>query len=1430
MTTRQYNASKDRDRDRDLLGQFPRSYFSYLVPSSRSGSKRRKNNSPVSSLKSSIGPEPTIKEEAPTAWIPSWVPYTFTHIFLAILSLSSLALCLITFLLWWISSTHYGLGPDNGSSAMLFGWRYSPTMIAVIYVQMTAVLFEDVKRTEPFARLARPEGSSAPTSILKTPGAWWNALYDGFAKKKNGRRSWVLVCATLVNILGFMGISSLSSAYLFSDDVVVPKSTDFLTLSPAFNSPLPIDADRATHFRTIANLLQNVSTSPWITDEYTILPFWPSSLQDAPITSLPSTSSQTWRADTVMFKSELTCTPMSIQSQANETIQYTKGVVKVPSISIVWESSDGCEYGLAADTDFFNMGGGSWSDVSTFYYAEMAVESGVNTVFSTNHTKQCDGKEIIIVTDSWESADAKYGAQLCDTSYYMANVTTTIALTGDDPVISFNETEFEKNKVTIPDILLNTTEFRSMMLDSDWPTYMISILWSQTAMMGGPTILLGALYDYNMTALVNDPDWVSSAAKAQQRYFGEVLQAALTQQGASQKITMEGVVRDVKSRVVVQPGAAIALGILFAISFFLVLFVWWSTQLQRRPLNLNRDPATTIGTACLISDNPLVRSAFQSFKQPSQKDMDEALGDEWFCTDSYGLCRLHTDNPIEHNTRMSENGTPMLLRLPAILGLITILAVVISGIIVLYHFAEGAGLYEKAFVYQVQVSLFNSGVSSVAPFSMIPTLIATGIGLWWGAIDDNFRRLTPFLEMSRENPQLSRGAALSYQSSFWLWACMKAAFNKHWLLSILTFGSSLSPIFTTSMSALFDRSPGDVTKSITFNKTLEIRDIPLVFSTSQSLYPGSSDDYAGAILAELYTNLSSHWMYTAAIQLTLNGSEPSWSKDGWSFVPVELNDLDRVDLPNNLDESDQTLDGPTSNISFTTPAIRGRIECSEYPATTLTNLSIWLTPTALTNHTIWNASTIPHNLEGGYQLGAVYSELPSAVLPITSSENITTCPNCTTIFVNPAEIICCGNGSSSSWDPSIAVGYWSPNTDPATWTVRNWQRNFTAKWFHGNAVTGIKRNENENGYYDADLLFPKVPSVTMMNCRPLIEAAEASITVNPDNGEIQSYNITSTPSELTEAFSDNFLPHNQTSFSQETGIVYYNVTLSYGRLFMASMLTAADTLHLGGASHVGGYSTEDLDDNTYNIRDTINGLNMDFMSYSMYMQANKDPTALLNPTRFTTLAEKTFSTFFQHFASNDVSLLTGGWTYQEINASLPTTLGPALVLGEDGLPSDKVTSYQDTMHPISHTNRTVSAEISQRVELLQMNTVAVWLSVSIMIWLIFTTIIVAILQRRYFGSLVRNVECLGDILVLIAGSANFLQVVREIESGKLVEGAYENLRTRLGWFVDEDGGLRWGIEMEERYRDGPGVHWVSEPEYLKEKGGVWNIRDGEENL
>ena len=789
MSSRQYNSSENRS----VLGNKP--YFQHSIRPSRSTSQigsDEVDNSSLDSANRYVHP-PKGTEGYEQSKVPgNWIPYTLRHYFLAMLSFVSLSLCLITFLLWWRSSTNYGLGPDDGSSALLFGWRYTPTMITVIYVQLTTMLFDDVKRTEPYARLARPEGADASPTILHSPGPWWVSLYDGFAKKKNGSRSWVLICAALVNIVGFMAISSLSSAYLYSADMIVPQSVDFFGLAPQSGSPLPIEADRTTHFRTIANLLQNVSTSPWITDEYTILPFWPASLHADPINTLPTDSSQKWEGETTMFKTELSCTQMKVEAEHTGQFVIQKGYAPSDAVSIIWSSPNGCRYGLVASMDLFNEGGGSWSNASTFFEGEDILLTS-ETFSSVNSTAECHGHEIIVVTEPWTNTSGSYVAQLCDTKYYMANITASVELDGDEPEISFDEKEFSKNKVTIPDTLVNTTQFQNLALNRDWATYMISILWS-TAIMGGAAVLLGALYDYNTTELVRDPSMVASAAKTKQRYFGEVLQASLSQQDASQKIPMQGTVRAVQTRVIVQAGPAIALGTLFAISFILLLVVWWRSRLQCRPLNLKKDPATTTGIAYLITQNPRTRSGFQSLRQPTAHDMQSKLSGEKFYTDSQGLSRVNHSDLANLDSIQSENGTPKLLRLSALIGLVLSLVAVVVGLAVLYHYAEGSDLYGKAFVYQFDLSFLSSSVSNIAPFSMIPTVIAVGLGLWWSAIDDNFRRLQPYLGMTTNNPPIRSGVDLSYQSSYWLWAAGKAAFNKHWLLFLVTLGSSLSPV------------------------------------------------------------------------------------------------------------------------------------------------------------------------------------------------------------------------------------------------------------------------------------------------------------------------------------------------------------------------------------------------------------------------------------------------------------------------------------------------------------------------------------------------------------------------------------------------------------------------------------------------------------
>ncbi|KAF5861920.1 hypothetical protein ETB97_012319 [Aspergillus alliaceus] len=1320
----------------------------------------------------------------------------------------ALALCAATTALLVRSQTNYGLGPDDGSSKILFGWRFSPTLVAVIYVQLTSMLVDDVKRLEPFARLARTKGSEASSSILQKPGAWWNALHDGLSREKNGgdSRGWVLFCATLVNVLGFLLISPLSSALLVSDDVTVPRQIGFLRLTPQTDAPLSLNQGRAAHFRTISHFAQNVTTSPWVTDRWTMLPFWPADWGSAPLGSLPS-ASQTWRVETTVFKNELSCSKMKMDDLSAETVTLGNpdNHTNVTAISATWSSGD-CKMGFRI-TMYGDIvliaGGASWSNSS---------EINIGRPFlNETQTDGCKDHDYLLLSEPWEG-NGTMNVHLCTTTYSMANVTASVDLSGIEPNISFNESEYTQNRQQVPDSLMNAKTMRDLTLDPEWSSYMLTLGFEKPPSLHGPSTLLWVLYDNNLTAMVEDENVAIRAGEIQQRFFGEMLQSSLIEQGASQYFPIRGHVKTVERRVTATAGPAITLIILLFISSCLLLVAWRCSRLQHMPLNLKTDPSSSAGVTSLVVDSPRTRFSFKDLSQASDKELQGLLKGKRYYTDSKALHEMDSDqaevaNPTtgksSPESATKTNWVPRVLRLPTLLALLLCLVVVLVGVVVLYHFAQQSKLYKKAFVYQASISIFNKQVSTVGPFSMVPTLIAVGIGLWWGAIDNNFCRLQPFLAMAKRYRPLSESVYLSYQSSYWMWATIKAILNRHWMLVLVTLGTAVSPIFTTSMSALFQHETGVITETQMLERSLEVRQIPHIFTAVEYTVRDASN-FVASVIGQLHGNLTSHWIYTAANQLTLNGSEPAWSKDGWSFVPVDLRNVS-FSLPGGTESNHQGGFSQNSriNVSFSTPAIRGRIECSPYEG--LSNLSSWLTVTDVSNSSLWTMNPSTGNIKTAYQLGVGFkynSGLPSMMFPLEPSRNFTNCERCTSIFANPSSVTCCGNGTSLEADPMAAIGYWSPNSNPASWNPRTWQRNITTKWIHGHARVAV---EHDGSSSSPHLLFTDIPSIAAMNCMPLVETASAEVTVDPTTGEVRAFSITDEPQTADNAFSDSFLAHRTSNRVQAT--VTYNATISYGMLFMTQMLTAVNVRSLYGPGRVLGWTIEDRGDNTFNIRDEANGLNLDFMSYSMYSMANKDPSALIDPTVFTRYASKTFSTFFQHFASSNISMERGSLAYQPINASLPSDLPPAVTdvtLMEDAPLADQ----QDVIHPISHTNRTVVVRVSKHIELLQMNAVAIWLSVSILAWLIIATVTVTIFHRQYLRRLVRNVECLGDVLVLTAGSESLVHVIQEIQAGRIAESEKSRLFARLGWFQDGDGKARWGVEMAEGDMTRPGVQWL----------------------
>jgi hypothetical protein len=117
-----------------------------------------------------------------------------------------------------------------------------------------------------------------------------------------------------------------------------------------------------------------------------------------------------------------------------------------------------------------------------------------------------------------------------------------------------------------------------------------------------------------------------------------------------------------------------------------------------------------------------------------------------------------------------------------------------AGISGLFIESHRSALYQTIFVYQKNFSIGQGVTADIAPYSIIPTLLAIMVKLWWSALESTFKRLQPYVTMTRRNTKASEGIALSYIDSVLLWASWKAVKNRHWLLGLITLGAFLAEV------------------------------------------------------------------------------------------------------------------------------------------------------------------------------------------------------------------------------------------------------------------------------------------------------------------------------------------------------------------------------------------------------------------------------------------------------------------------------------------------------------------------------------------------------------------------------------------------------------------------------------------------------------
>jgi hypothetical protein len=552
--------------------------------------------------------------------------------------------------LYWYSHKHNGLSSEASAT---FGWKFIPTFIAVLYTQLVTMLLDAVKRVEPFARMARAEPPEAKYTVLEKSRPWWTTLFHGFHKTKNGgKRSWLVILTSGVFIIAILGLSPISAALLSTQDVQGSRSIPMTRLSFNDQSALTIKVERETYLRTTGAVLQNYSTSPWVDDDFFVLPFWPQGVGGSPWTHR-SSDPQVWEAETTVFHTDLKCEKAELKS-ADYYLRHARDkefkTTKYHLASVLLQSRNECQYNITLNDTGMTLKR-AWTSWTDFNHITLS-----QTYTADAHiiqSSQCHADEAIIISSTpWIegsgnitriSPNISIGAYFCTSTHTMAPLVVRASLTGSNMVIDFDKNEFDHKRETISDTNVNHTSLHTALTAPDWYSYIsqASITNSSAPPFGGMSSLLATKYAFNMTKMMNDSKLPDVAAKMRRRFFSEVLRKSFNEPENAKQENIHGTLYTMERRVLVNVEVASLLCALFLLSFFCLIAIAWLWRTGSNQLKLSHDPSTVLGMMALLDSRTPVLPRFSSFEQSSRKILKANLKKEVFTISSGTLKTAH---------------------------------------------------------------------------------------------------------------------------------------------------------------------------------------------------------------------------------------------------------------------------------------------------------------------------------------------------------------------------------------------------------------------------------------------------------------------------------------------------------------------------------------------------------------------------------------------------------------------------------------------------------------------------------------------------------------------------------------------------------------------------------------------------------------------
>jgi len=559
------------------------------------------------------------------------------------------------------------------------GWKFIPTLIAVVYTQLTGIILGAVKRTGPFARMGKTDGRIpvARYTLLEKAKPWWTTLTRGFQRRRNGGSwNWVTILSCSTYILAILGISPMSAALLRTKEIHQTSPETLARLEMRNGLMLQPRAERDTYLRTMGAIFQNYSSSPWITDDFVILPFWPQdSVDTGSRWDYKVQDSGTWEANTTVFHADLVCAKLDMKKKDMYLRHAPEGWEEEPEkkfyqASVLLESNEGCQFNLTVDVEYHALTTDwiSWSDINNITSEDYPMSDAI--VQSNEH---CHENEIVMMSTPWWPRqditptekflqNMTMLAYACHTSHSMATIPARATASSGTLSVEFDENLFHQIGTPVPPTVLDLLELRKAYTDIKWSDFVPHETKTSDIEIDlydvpftGPAAILGEPYNFSIPRMMADSQLPVVAAQFRRRFFAEIVGGSLQRTEVLEERATAGHRLGSVRIVLVSGQAACIICALLLICFVFFLGILWETRAAKTTLNISQDPSTLLGTSIWGSGDAMVLRGFTKLDLATRKTLKEELAGKVFYSKHGKLRESEANIQDDHESTYLHN-------------------------------------------------------------------------------------------------------------------------------------------------------------------------------------------------------------------------------------------------------------------------------------------------------------------------------------------------------------------------------------------------------------------------------------------------------------------------------------------------------------------------------------------------------------------------------------------------------------------------------------------------------------------------------------------------------------------------------------------------------------------------------------------------------